>query len=103
MKKLDVSKTNQSSSDIWQLIKISVQNKNWATLIQNLNRLNALQRYYCQLLSNQEAELKVLRYEEKYLTQRLAEYEKNELIELMKINGNYQTFKSRIDELFKEE
>lgn len=102
MHKLDVRKINQASTDIWQLIQLSIQNKNWATLTQNLKRLNELQKYYCQLLTNQESELNVLKYEERYLSERLALYEKNELIELMKLNGNYQTFKARIDELFKE-
>ena len=102
MKKLDVKKINKSSDDIWKLIQISIDQKNWAILSQNLNRLHAMQGYYCDLLTNQQWEINILRQEENYLNSKLADYEKTELIELMKIGGNYQTFKARIDELFKE-
>jgi hypothetical protein len=102
MKKLDIKKVNKSSGDIWKLIQISVQSKNWATLTQNINRMHALQVYYSELLTFQEWELNILKQEESYLNGKLAEFEKQELIELMKIGGNYQTFKARVDELFKE-
>jgi len=44
----------------------------------------------------------MLKDEERFLTSKLTEYEKAELISLTKLNGTYQTFKGRIDELFKE-
>jgi uncharacterized membrane protein YgaE (UPF0421/DUF939 family) len=102
MKKLDIRKINKSSDDIWKLIQISVKNKNWAILAQNINRLHAMQSYYANLLTFQEWELNILRQEEIYLNGKLARFEQEELNDLMKINGNYQTFKARIDELFKE-
>jgi len=102
MKKIEVKKLNRTSDDIWQLLSESVKNKNWAILVQNLNRMHALQGYYCKLLTIQSGEIELLKVEERFLTSKLTEYEKDELISLTKQNGTYQTFKARIDELFQE-
>jgi len=102
MKKIEVKKLNITSDDIWKLLSESVKNKNWAILVHNLNRMHALQGYYCKLLTIQSGEIEMLKDEEKFLTSKLTEYEKAELISLTKLNGTYQTFKARIDELFQE-
>lgn len=102
MKRLDIKKVNKSSSMIWALIQEALKSKNYALLEKNLERLYLLNEYYCQLLTNQESELRVLQYEERHLNAVIKEYEKKEIEEICKKNGNYQTYKSQIDELFQE-
>lgn len=102
MERIDVKKVNKSSSMIWALIQESLKSKNYALLSKNLERLYLLNEYYCQLLTNQESQIKMLLYEEKHLNSVIKEYEKKEIEEICKRNGNYQTYKSQIDDLFQE-
>lgn len=102
MTRLDVKKVNKSSKMIWGLVQEALKAKNFALLEKNLERLYLMHEYYCQLLTNQESELRVLQYEERHLNSVISEYEKKEIEDICKRNGNYQTFKNQIDELFKE-
>jgi len=101
MKEFDPKKTNKSADNIWQLIQVALKERNMQVLELNLKRLFTLQKYYCELLNNQSHELKILRYEERYLNSVIKDYEKKEFEQLCKDNGTYQALKSQIDEIFK--
>jgi hypothetical protein len=103
MKIKEIKKVNRASDDIWKLLRMSVNTKNWALLEKNLNRLHSLQGYYCELLTNQSSLIRVLESDNKYLSQRESELENENIILICKDKGyEYQTLKDRLDELFKE-
>tara|TARA_R110000772_G_scaffold145504_1_gene255466 strand:- start:18489 stop:18803 length:315 start_codon:yes stop_codon:yes gene_type:complete len=103
MKIQKVQKVNRASDDIWKLLRIAVDTKNWALLEKNLDRLHALQRYYCQTLTNQSGTINVLTADNEFLTNRGNRLEDENIILICKDKGfEYQTLKTKLDELFKE-
>jgi hypothetical protein len=99
----EVVKVNKSSDDIWRLLRISVDSKNWATLETNLNRLHALQKYYCELLTIQASQIRVFEADEKYYLNRNMQLEKENFKMILKTKGmEYQEIKKRVEENFTE-
>ena len=108
----DISKINRSSDDIWKLIKIAVDSKNWALLHQNLNRLHALQGYYCRILTIQSSSIRVLEASERYYIQKNYELEdewmkmfcssRGQDLNSIKNSSEYSEIKKRLNELFQE-
>lgn len=102
MKKKDIRKVAKASDDIWNLLKVSVIEKNWALLETNLSRLASLHDYTNDLLFFQETEIRILEADNKYLSSKVDELMTEQLLDLARKDGTYKALKKRIDETFKE-
>lgn len=102
MKKKDIRKVAKASDDIWNLLKVSVMEKNWALLETNLARLASLHDYTNDLLFFQETEISILEADNKYLSSKVDELMTEQLLDLARKDGTYKALKKRIDETFKE-
>ena len=100
MKKIDIAKLNRSNKDIWAMIQVGLETRNFALLEKNLKRLHSLQAYYLDLLNRQSQEIRELEGELKAEKAILDLMEKEWLIEVSKRTGTYQNLINRIEETF---
>lgn len=102
MKKHTIKDLNDLNRDVWGMLVLAVQTKNWALIEQNLKRMNALQKKYINIINLQDYELKgttLALQEEVRVNNNL---EKQWFVDLAKRQGNYQELKENIDKLFGE-
>lgn len=102
MKKQTLKDLNDLNRDVWGMLVLAVQTKNWALIEQNLKRMNALQKKYINIINLQDYELKgttLALQEEVRVNNNL---EKQWFKDLAKRQGNYQELKENIDKLFGE-
>lgn len=98
-----VLKINRSSDDIWKLLKIAVDTKNWALIEKNLDRLHALQRHYCEILTTQSGLNQVLEADNAYLRAKTNQLEDENLLLICKDKGfPYKELQKKLDGLYKE-
>jgi hypothetical protein len=102
MEKKTLKDLNDLNRDIWGMIVLAVETKNWALIELNLKRLNALQKRYINIINLQDYEIKgitLIAQEEARVNNLL---EKQWLKDVCKRQGNYQEMKERIDKFFVE-
>lgn len=98
----DIRKLNDLNREVWGMLVLAVQTKNWALIEQNLKRMNALQKKYINIIN-------LMDYEVKGITLALQEemrvrndLEKQWFTDLAKRTGSYQDLKESIDKCFGE-
>jgi hypothetical protein len=102
MEKKTLKDLNDLNRDIWGMIVLAVETKNWALIELNLKRLNALQKKYINIINLQDYEIKgltLIAQEEARVNNML---EKQWLKDVCKRQGNYQEMKENIDKFFGE-
>lgn len=102
MKKNDVVKVNKSNSDIWAMLKMAVETKNFALIESTLSRLHRLQKYYIDLITFQEIEINQLKDLLAQETEIRESFERDWLIDVAKKNNTYERLKERIDATYKK-
>jgi hypothetical protein len=101
MEKKTIKDLNDLNRDIWGMIVLAVETKNWALIELNLKRLNALQKKYINIINLQDYEIKgitLIAQEEVRVNNML---EKQWLKDVAKRQGNYEEMKKNIDKFFK--
>ena len=58
MKKQKLKDLNDLNRDVWGMLVLAVQTKNWALIEVNLKRMNALQKKYINIINLQDYEIK---------------------------------------------
>ena len=100
MDKKRLAGMNRSNKDIWALIQVGLQTKNFALLEKNLKRLHALQGEYIRLLNLNDFEIEGLKNELQAERELAISFEREWITEVSKRNGTYDRLKDRIDKLF---
>ena len=100
MKKLDTKTLNQTNKDIWAKLAIAYEQKNWASIANNLKRLHALQGYYLSRLNLAEQEIRELELMVKSAESQINQQDREWMEEVSKRNGTFDRVNQRLDELF---
>lgn len=102
MKKHTIKDLNDLNRDVWGMLVLAVQTKNWALIEQNLKRMNALQKKYINIINLQDYEIKgtTLALQEEVRVRN--QFEKQWFTDLAKRTGSYQEMKENIDKCFGE-
>ena len=102
MEKQKLKELNDLNRDLWGMLVLAVQTKNWALIEVNLKRMNALQKKYINIINLQDYDLKgttlMLQDEIRIRNQ----FEKQWFKDLAKKEGKYQEMKENIDKCFGE-
>jgi hypothetical protein len=100
MKKQTLKDLNDLNRDVWGMLVLAVQTKNWALIEINLKRMNALQKKYINIINLQDYEIKgtTLMLQEEVRVNNMLE--KQWFKDLSKRQGNYQEMKENIDKCF---
>jgi hypothetical protein len=102
MKKQTLKDLNDLNRDVWGMLVLAVQTKNWALIEINLKRMNALQKKYINIINLQDYEIKgiTLMLQEEVRVNNMLE--KQWFKDLSKRQGNYGEMKENIDKCFGE-
>lgn len=102
MEKQKLKELNDLNRDLWGMLVLAVQTRNWALIEVNLKRMNALQKKYINIINLQDYDLKgttlMLQDEMRIRNQ----FEKQWFKDLAKKEGKYQEMKENIDKCFGE-
>jgi hypothetical protein len=101
-KKQTIKDLNDLNRDLWGMLVLAVQTKNWALIEQNLKRMNALQKKYINIINLQDYEIKGITLALQEEVRVRNQFEKQWFKDLAKRQGNYQELKDNIDKCFGE-
>ena len=96
----DIERLNDLNREVWGMLVLATQTKNWALIEQNLKRMNALQKKYINIINLMDYEVKgttlMLQEEIRVRTSLEREWFKD----LAKKHNSYQLLKDKIDKCF---